>query len=180
MEIPDKRQLAIGAAAAALLCGFVVLRFLPMKRAMAEVRSEKRAVHEAMEKTQWQAEKLKELEEQLSALRQRLSGFAEMVPADRQLGPFLRRLTDLMEECGVSDQVIQPGEEKEGEDLGCVPVKMRCTGRLDEIFRFFVSLEELGRVVRVEQVRLSDGGAFDESVQMEAEGLIYYRCGGKD
>jgi len=59
--------------------------------------------------------------------------------------------------------------------MTCIPVQMRCKGRLAQMFQFYRGLQALRRSIRVERVRMVNDGDFDGDVTMETEVVVYYR-----
>ena len=72
--------------------------------------------------------------------------------------------------------MIEPHKEIKAENLNCIPVKMQCKGKLYQIFEFFRELQGLDRLVRIEQVKLSNDNDFNGRIDMEARAIIYYRA----
>jgi Tfp pilus assembly protein PilO len=115
------------------------------------------------------------LKQQLSKLRWKLENYEVNIPENSDIGGFLHTIADLMNEHSLEEQVIEPQKKIEAENLRCIPVKMQCRGRLAQVFEFYRQLQELQRLVRIEQVRLSNDKDFTGLVSMEAVAVIYYK-----
>jgi Tfp pilus assembly protein PilO len=111
----------------------------------------------------------------LSKLRWKLENYEVNIPENSDIGGFLHTIADLMNEHSLEEQVIEPQKKIEAENLRCIPVKMQCRGRLAQVFEFYRQLQELQRLVRIEQVRLSNDKDFTGLVSMEAVAVIYYK-----
>ena len=72
--------------------------------------------------------------------------------------------------------MIEPRKEIKAEKLNCIPVNMRCKGRLTQIFEFYRRLQTMDRLIRIEQVKLFNDSDFGGEVGMEAMAFIYYRA----
>jgi len=114
------------------------------------------------------------LKEQLLKLQRELENYEANIPGQRDLGAFLHRIADLMNEHNLSEHVIEPHKEVKGEKLNCIPVNMQCKGKLDRIFEFYRRLQGLDRLVRIEQVKLTNESDYDGQGTMEARAVIYY------
>ena len=114
------------------------------------------------------------LEEQLEQLQRTVADYQANVPDSRNLGAFLRRIANLMDEHNLSEQHINPGEEIAKEKLNCVLVNMQCKGKLAQVFEFYKSLRRLDRSVRIEQVELANDDNFSGEVSMTTKAIIYY------
>jgi len=112
----------------------------------------------------------------LLKLQRDLGKYEANIPEQRALGTFLSRVANLMDEHNLREQVIAPGEEIKADGLGCIPVDMRCKGKLAQIFEFFRGLQRSDRLVRIEQVKLLNDSDFSGEVSMETRAVIYYRA----
>ena len=108
-------------------------------------------------------------------LQQKLENYETNIPEQRDLGVFLHRIADLMNEHKLSGQVIEPRKEIKTDKLNCIPVNMKCKGKLAQIFEFYRRLQMLDRLVRIEQVELRNDSDFSgRAVSMDAKAVIYY------
>ena len=93
------------------------------------------------------------------------------------LGAFQQQISDLMKKHGLTEQLIEPGEELEADEVTCKPVSIQCKGRLEQVYNFFDSLESLDRLVRIERVQLTNDNEYSGQVSMQAKTVIFYRSG---
>jgi len=154
--------------------GFVLVRYLPLRKRAKGVKLTKAAKMLAVSKGRAQSEQLPVLEEQLVRLGQSIGEYEARIPRQRELGVFLRRIADLMNEHNLREQVVEPGGQIKSEELTCIPVNMKCKGRLGEVFEFYKRLQALDRLVRIEQVKLTNDTNFSGEVTMETRAVIYY------
>jgi Tfp pilus assembly protein PilO len=123
------------------------------------------------------AEQVPVLREQLQKLRVKIEDYESKIPDQRDFGSFLGRITDLMDEHNLKEQSIEPGEIIAADQFNCIPVSMRCKGRLTQLFNFYDRLQDLDRLVRIEQVKLFNDAGYNGQVSMETKAIIYYRAG---
>jgi len=116
------------------------------------------------------------LKEQLLELQRELENYEANIPERSNIGVFLQRIAGLMNEHNLGGQVVVRGEEIKAEKLNCIPVNMQCKGKLAQIFEFYRRLQRLDRLVRIEQVKLTNDSDFNGQVTMEARAVIYYRA----
>jgi len=176
MLFRERQQLTICVVAGVIVGGFVLFRYLPLRRTMKAVRQTKAAQTLTIAKGTADNKQLSLLKEQLLKLQQKLENYEANIPGQRDLGAFLHRIADLMNEHNLSEQVIEPRKEVKGEKLNCIPVNMQCKGKLDRIFEFYRRLQGLDRLVRIEQVKLTNDSDYGGQVTMEARAVIYYRA----
>lgn len=172
----ERQQIAISVLAVVLVGGFVVLRYLPLRRQIKDISRQKTAEVLALRKGQTEREQLPLLREQLESLRLAVGNYEMSIPEHRSVGLFLRKIADLMNEFGLQDQAVTPGEEIVVNNLHCIPVQMKCTGRLSELFEFHKRLQGLDRLVRIENVTLVNNAELSGEIHMDIKTVIYYRA----
>lgn len=179
MLFRERQQTMICVAAAAIVVGFLVFRYLPLQRRIKVVEQARASQRLAITRASAQSAQLPVLKEQLRKLEKAVEDYEANIPGQRDLGVFLQRIADLMNKHNLKDQLVQPGEEIETEELHCIPVSVQCKGRLKQIFGFFESLQLLDRLVRIGEVRLINDKDFSGEVSVQAETIIYYRPKGE-
>jgi len=175
MLFREKRQIAICVAGAAIVSGFVLFRYLPLQKRIKVVEQAQTVQTLAIAKASAERGQLPTLREQLLKLQSDVGSYEVNVPAQRDLGAFLHKMANLMNEQNLREQLIEPGPEMDADGLNCIPVSMQCKGGLKQIFEFFRSLQGLDRSVRIEQVKLVNDSDFSGEVSMQTKAVIYYR-----
>lgn len=179
MLFRERQQTMICVAAAAIVVGFLLFRYLPLQRRIKVVEQARASQRLAITRASAQSAQLPVLKEQLRKLEKTVEDYEANIPGQRDLGVFLQRIADLMNKHNLKDQLVQPGEEIETEELHCIPVSVQCKGGLKQIFGFFKSLQLLDRLVRIGEVRLINDKDFSGEVSVQAETIIYYRPKGE-
>lgn len=175
MLFRERQQIVICVVAGVMVGGFVLLRYLPLRKRIKAVEQTRASQKAAANKALAEGGRLPVLKDQLQKLKTAVGDYEAKVPGHRDLGVFLHRIANLMKEHNLREQLIQPGQEVEAEGLNCVPVSMQCKGRLGQIFDFFSSLQGLERLVRIERIKLENDKDFTGELSMRAETVIYYR-----
>ncbi|GJM26592.1 MAG: hypothetical protein DHS20C16_30070 [Phycisphaerae bacterium] len=94
-----------------------------------------------------------------------LESFDAAIPDRVQLGEFLEAVDRLAQEAGVADKNVTPSEAIVQEDLGCLPIQIRFTGKFASVYEFLDKVERLPRVARIHHLELSaDDDVPDELV----------------
>ncbi len=176
MLFRERQQIVICAAAAVIICGFVLLRYLPLQKRVNSLRQAHASQMLAISKTSAESQQIPAIKEQLQQLRTEVENYERQIPARRELGEFLQKIANLMNEHNLQGQVIQIGEEIRAGELNCIPVSMQCKGRLSQIFEFYRCVQGLDRLVRIEHVKLVNDGDFNGEVIMQTNAVIYYRA----
>jgi len=175
MLFRERQQIVICAAAAVMVGGFVLLRYLPLQKKIKAVEQAHAVQTVAIAKASHQSEQLPALKERLLKLQTAVGNYEANIPSRRALGVFLHTIANLMNEHNLTKQLVQPGKEIKAGQLSCIPVTMQCKGGLKQIFEFFRRLQKLDRLVRIEQVKLVNDTDFSGQVRMQTKAVIYYR-----
>lgn len=175
MLFRERQQILIFVTAGVMVAGFVLFRYMPLRKRMKTVEKTRAAQALVITKGMAKNEQLPGLREEFEKLQIEVSDYERQIPADRELGTFLHKIADLMNGHNLKGQFIEPGEEVEGEELNYIPVNMKCNGRLKQIFEFYKSLQSLERLVRIEEVKLLNEKNFSGEVSMQTRAVVYYR-----
>jgi Tfp pilus assembly protein PilO len=176
MLFKKRQQVSICIVAGLLVADFVLFGYMPSYQRFKEVEEGRAEQTHAIARASAESRKLPVIREKLLKLRKATENYEVDVPDQRELGVFLHKIADLMDEQNLKEQVVTPGKEVKADDLNCIPVDMRCKGGLKQIFEFFKSLQGLDRLVRIEQVKLMNDRDFSGEVSMQTNAIIYYRA----
>jgi Tfp pilus assembly protein PilO len=157
-----------------MVCGFVLFRYLPLQRKTKSLRQAYAAQMLAISKASAESQQIPAIREQLLGLQMTVGNYERQIPVQRELGEFLQKIANLMNEHNLQGQVIQPGKEIKTGELNCIPVNMQCKGKLSQIFEFYIRVQGLDRLVRIEHVKLVNDGDFGGEVIMQTNAVIYY------
>lgn len=176
MKRLDKQQILIILGALAMLVGFGFIGYYPLisKGDKADLILEER--RNVRMQTDSLTAQLPVIQEQIEALSEYDGLYEKRVPRNSQAVAHLwGRIGDLMNEHNLAEQVIEPGVEERGKDLTVVPITLKCSGSTSQIFEFFMSLQELERLIRIERVQLKNDSESSGRVTMTAEAKVYHR-----
>ncbi|MHC4060432.1 MAG: type IV pilus inner membrane component PilO [Planctomycetota bacterium] len=176
MLFRERRQILIAVVAAAMIGGFVLFCYLPLRSKMKRLEQARAANTVVVTMALAESERLPGLEEQLEQLKESVGDYEAKIPGHRDLGVFLQEIANLMNKHQLKEQLVEPGKEAAAEALICIPVSMQCKGKLEQIFKFFDSLQELDRLLRVERIKLVNDKDLSGQVSMRTEAVIYYRA----
>jgi len=158
---------------------FVLFGYLPLKNRLKAIKQAGTAQNSVIAKAATQRERLPAIRQQLQGLQRVVADFEVNVPAQKSIGVFLQQIANLMSQYNLSEQVVAPGKEIKGGGLNCIPVDVQCKGKLAQIFEFYKRLQGLDRLVRIEQVSLTNDTDFSGQVSMQTMAVIYYRPQGE-
>ena len=108
-------------------------------------------------------------------MAQSLANYDKRIPENREFALLWRQIADVMNEHDLKDQLVQPAVEIPGAELNCIPITIRCSGRMEQIFEFLKSMEKFERVIRIEHFKLENDVDLRGWLRMNAEANVYYR-----
>ena len=177
MFFRERQQIVICVVAGVMAGGFVLFRYLPLRKSVKAVEQARTAQTLVITKASRQSAELPALKKQVVKLQEAVGNYEANIPSQKALGVFLHRIANLMNEQNLKEPQIRPGKEIEADELNCITVEMQCKGELEQIFEFYKLLQGLDRLVRIEQVKLVNGSDFNGEVSMQTKAVIYYRAG---
>lgn len=172
-----KQQIIVYAAAAAVvaICVLVALRYLPLRKQIKELSQIRNTQKFVIQKAAAESNHLELLKERLQKLQEQTVHYDQQLPNDRDLGNFLQQIADLMDEHKLTAQQVEPGKNMADGKLNCIPVEMRCKGKLQQIFDFNKALGRLERLIRIDSIELVNDTDLTGQVNMTAKTRIYYK-----
>lgn len=170
-----KTQVALIIISAGLIILFFTMVYLPMNAQINVFRSKCRNTGMYIQKVNAQTDRIQELDKKLKELNERMTIYERLVPESRNLGQFLQDMAALMDNYELKDQYIKPGTETNVLKLKCIPVDMKCKGKLKQLFDFYKSLESMDRLIRIESVRFVNDKNFNGEITMETKAAVFYR-----
>lgn len=175
MKYPERKQVQIIGIAAAVIVGFVVLRFYPLARRMRDIRHLRSAQDIAVTQVREYSIGIPVLRRQVGELRVSLADYARRIPPGRQFADLWHRIADIMNRHNLQDQIVQPGSETTGPTVGCIPIRIQCSGTLEQVFEFLKSLTDFERVIRIDKLQLLNDADFSGRIKLNADAKVYYQ-----
>jgi Tfp pilus assembly protein PilO len=170
-----RQQVWVCVIAGLFLCDFILCAYLPAQQRLASLKRAKMEQRRMIDMAAGQGDELPGLKARLRDTQRLVEQFEGAVPSASALGAFLQRVTTLMSEEKLTEQVVLPGKELESGELGCIPIHVTCQGTLTSLFSFFRELQTLDRLVRIETVKIENDAAFSGRLTMQTEAFIFYQ-----
>ncbi|MHC4291420.1 MAG: type 4a pilus biogenesis protein PilO [Planctomycetota bacterium] len=175
MKKLDKQQLIILALGVLISGGFGIFRYIPIVRQKYAIQKQVEQQNLVIDEICSQSALIPELRQRKNRLQKQLLPFTQKVPQGRNLATLWRQVAEMMNECKLTDQLVQPGDELKSEELCSIPLTIECKGSMEQIFAFFQSLENIDRLIRFEKVSLENGNDFNTEVKLKAQANVYYQ-----
>lgn len=152
-----------------------LLGFLSDRTRRQAIASQQREYSAELSQAIAASQQLEMLEAKLEKLEKEMESVESALPGDRKLGPFLQQMAAIMNKYGLSEQLIEPGIEIEGKSMTAIPVTMRASGKIDQLFSFYRDIKEQSRVVRIEEVILVNDPDYTGRLSMQTKAMIFYQ-----
>ena len=175
----EKKQLIILGLSTAIVCGFGMFQYIPVIRQKNVIRDEMAQRDQLSEVICSQSVLLPELKQREKQLQEKLIPFTQKVPQTRQFSQLWQQIADVMNECQLTDQLVQPGKELKSDQLCSIPLTLECRGSLKQVFAFFQAMEDMDRLVRFEEVKFENDSDFNALVKLNAKANVYYQSDDK-
>ena len=175
MKQIDKKQAMILMLAAVVLLGFGLFRYMPIVRKRMAMKEQMNRQSLSMEQIQNYSRLLPELNQQKKQLEEKLQVSSGKIPEGKQIAQLWQQIAEVMNECKLQDQLVQPETEMKSDELCCIPLRIECKGSLDQMFMFFQMLEAFDRLICFENVQLEKNSDLDAEIKLNAKANIYYQ-----
>jgi Tfp pilus assembly protein PilO len=113
--------------------------------------------------------------EEMKQLRLELGQYYDKIPRNRDFAPLWEQIAATMKSLNLKDQLIQPDKEVLGSEINSISITIKCSGSFSQLFEFFKLLDDFERVVRIEQIKLTNSLTDTGQVTMVARAKVYYQ-----
>jgi Tfp pilus assembly protein PilO len=155
--------------------GLVLFGYLP-------IAWQKRVIHQSLQRQSLNAGQVQEsitqsviLEKQIAELKPLARRFEHYVPQTSQFADLWQQIAELMTRCDLQDQQVRPGTESRYDSFNVVSLDIQGSGTLPKIFDFVHSLEQMGRLVRIEEMELTNDKTLNGQLTLSARAQVFYR-----
>lgn len=188
----NQRNVLILASVALLLLVvlFYVLLLGPQREELAELQDERDARQEQLDQLEAEVAELEEIQRNAPEIERELLELSRRVPEQAQIPTFVVQVEEIAGESGVTQLLIEPGDPEQpgnGGDYTIIPITMSFEGGYDELQDFVARLQNLTRLVAVEDVvyeAVEEEGETpspqtDRALQIELGVEVYAQPGGE-
>jgi len=175
MNVSESQQKLIVAVGVALIAGFGGYRFSALWQQRKALDDSVEQSRQTLAEIHRQSARLPGLEKELAEKRRQAEAFDRRIPAGRSFAELWRQIAEVMNAHRLIDQTVQPGAAVEDAQLGAIPLTLSCSGAMQDIYAFFKAMEQQDRLIRFEQVELTNDGNFSGVVKLTAKARLYYQ-----
>lgn len=153
---PRSQKIVVGILALAIAGALGYFTLVAPKRLEYTVS---RTVHESTEREVMKARaeeaSLRPFRLQAEALRKRLDAARSRLPNEKEMPALYRQLTDLAQQAGLSLALFQPKALEERDVVAEVPITFTSEGTFHQFGGFFSRMGQLGRIVTLNDFKMS-------------------------
>ena len=156
INLPKSNKIAIGAVgllAVAAVAYFFVLSPKTLERDGLVQQNE--ALRAEVIKARADEANLRDFRVQVAALRKRLDAAKDRMPSEKEIPRLYRTLTDLANQSGLNMALFQPRPIVEAPGFAEVPISVTAETGFHQLGTFFDRVGKLGRLVSLNEFRLS-------------------------
>lgn len=175
MKYPDKQQAIILAVSAVLMGGFGVFSYVPILRQKHAIREQMDQQAQVIEEVCSKSVLLPEIKHRKNKIEQEMEPFFRKIPQGRNFAQLWQQVADVMNECSLKEQLVQPGSELKSSRLCSIPLMIECKGSLEQLYSFLQQIEDFDRLIRFEQIEFKNDDDFSGFVKMNARASVYYQ-----
>jgi Tfp pilus assembly protein PilO len=133
---------------------FVFTVHLPQKRHLKQLEQDYRQQEENLQKAKEEYSQLAELNKKVTLLRNVVNRLYKRMPAKGEFGSSLEKIVAGMNASKLVTEEISPQSPVSTEKFSELPIKINFKGSFENICTFLAGLENLDRLIRIENLRL--------------------------
>jgi len=140
---------------AALVVSAVIFFYFPQSRTLNQLRTDIATQKLAIEADAEKARAVPQMLRQIQEMKKRYNDrWDKKLPKQKELGAFLREISESLERENLAGGFIQPGNPKREELFYTLPITMRFQGRFTAFNNFLESLDRMERLARIQKVNI--------------------------
>jgi Tfp pilus assembly protein PilO len=175
LKTPETKQLVIFGVGIALILGVGFFRCKPLLARTKQLKITKSNQISENAYIRKQTMQLPIVGEKMKKLRSEIGEYYNRIPRNRNFAPLWEQIAAMMKSLSLKDQLIQPDKEVLGSEINSISITIKCSGSFSQLFEFFQLMENFERVVRIEQLKLTNSLTDPGLVTMDAKAKIYYQ-----
>jgi Tfp pilus assembly protein PilO len=148
--------------------------YVPQQRKLRALQAEISREKLKLAETAKQTAAVPQLIRQVDQMKKRYSNFGRRLPQQRELGGFLREISENLAQERLADQTIEPGSPTRAELFHTLPIVMRFHGSYLSLASFLQRLDEMERLTRVQRlvIRGSNTATAESTGKLNIEVLM--------
>lgn len=129
--------------------------YLPQSRKLDSIRSDVASQKLTLESEAHKASVVPQMVRQIQAMRSRQEDFDRRLPKQKELGGFLKEISENLEAEHMSNQLIEPGTPLQEKLYNTLPIVMRFRGSYMSLVKFLERVDKMERLTRVQKLTIA-------------------------
>ncbi len=170
----ERKQVVIVFSVVAIGASFLLLSYYPLSKTLKKSKEQKMQYDSFREQIYHDALGMSDLAKKITNLKAKIGRYNSKIPPNRDFAKFWDELTKVMNRCELTDRLIQPLGEVNGDTINSIPLNIKCSGKFNQLYEFLLETEKMDRIVRFEEIRIDnkDGSGH---LTLYAKAVIYYQ-----
>ena len=137
------------------ICAMVFV-YVPQHGKLKEISSQVATKQAALEADAQKVSIIPQMLRHIEAMKKRYNeGWEKKLPRLKELGGFLREISQNLEEADLSGKLIESGNPKKEELFHTLPINMRFQGSFDALSGFLSRLDAMERLTRIQKLNIT-------------------------
>jgi len=151
-----KDSLAALGILAAMVVAAVLFVYAPQVRQLDELRDEITSKKLALQADAERAKVVPQMLRRIQEMKERYNErWEKRLPKRKELGAFLREISENLEREDLAGKLIEPGSPKKEELYHTLPILMRFQGSFTAFANFLERLDKMQRLTRIQKVQIT-------------------------
>ncbi len=180
MKKLERQQLVIFGIAMAIVTGFGLFQYYPLAHKADWIRKTSERQQVVSDETDQLIRQMSQLRNQVESLKPLEAEFDKKLPRTRQFAALWQQITDVMNQRGLTEQVVQREVESDDSRFGTVRIRLQCGGTFQQMFDFFRSLQTMDRFIRIESFQLTNETDYSGRVKLDAVARVFFQVANSD
>ncbi len=152
MQPLTRDSLIVLGVVVAIVLAAVFLVYSPQNRKLESIQSEIVAESASLEADGQKAAVVPEMLKQIETMRVRYKDFDRRLPKRKELGGFLKEISENLSSESLGNQLIEPGSPTQQELFYTLPIIVRFRGPYLSLAKFLEKIDRMERLTRVQKL----------------------------
>jgi len=171
-----KDNLIVLAVVAAIGLGAIFLVYGPQGKKLEELNLQIASLKTELDDKTRKASIVPDMVKQIHEMKNRYKNFDRRLPKQKELGEFLRQISENLSQQKLANQLIEPGNPMREDIYHTLPITMKFEGSYISLANFLKRLESMERLTRVQKLDIRTApGQSGVSIEMYMD--IYFTEG---
>lgn len=151
------------------------LVFRPQNAFISQAKREIEHKHQLLDKLRETTARNQDLQKENEKIQENIHAIEARLPSNKEVDAVIRQVSDLAVESGLEPPNIESDKPVAAASYMEQPLKMKITGNFNGFYEFLVKLEQLPRITRVPDMKITRATDVDGYMKAEFTLSIYFQ-----